>query len=121
MKILLIAMALLFSGAAYDSNPMGAKGRDDYWVCSVVGHTDGSDEKLLPLSGVFTSPNSDVEKMEDAFETEANEALGGNFVSDFPPRCMDFDSVERAQKNREHQRRLANEHGYKVVDIDFKY
>lgn len=112
---------MLLSGYVYDADQVGNKGRDDYWTCSVIGHMEDGGDKVLPLSGVFPSPNSDYEKMEVAFEETANDQMGGGFVADLPPKCMDFETGEKAEKNRATQRRLAQENGYRVVDIEFGY
>lgn len=122
MSLIKIFLIVIFSiticGSNYSEQPMGYA-KDAYWFCKLVGHNK-EDVKLLALSRVFmASPNTEYDEIEEDFEGEVYSQLEGNFISDFPARCMDFESKGLAQKHHKRQMHTAKRNGYNVIHISF--
>lgn len=122
MKLLnAIILALFFiTLSGYTSNPYPVGyAKDAYWFCKFVGHNN-QDIKLLGLSKVFMSPpDTEYDEIEKRFEGAVYDQLDGNFISDFPARCMDFESSRLAKKHHKRQKHTAKQSGYEVINIRF--
>lgn len=116
--LMLAVFFVALSGYTYGSEPVGYA-KDAYWFCKFVGHND-QDVKLLALSKVFmSSPDTEYDEIEKKFEDAVYNQLDGNFISDFPARCMDFESERLAKKHHKRQKQTAKQNGYDVVGIRF--
>ena len=123
MKLLLkmsfiVVLGFVFSGYSYQPEPVGYS-KDSFWFCKFVGHTK-DDIRLLAISDVFMySQNVEYDDIEGDFEDATYNQLNGNFVSDFPARCMDFETARLARKHYKRQKDTAKGRGYKIFHISF--
>jgi len=119
LKILFLGIVMVIvSGHNYSTYPVGYS-KDAFWFCKFVGHTN-DDIKILALSRVFeSSPDTEYDDVERRFERATHNKLRGDFIADFPARCMDFESRRLAKKHHKRNKETAINSGYKIVPVEF--